>query len=249
MQSSKKNKYKENGNILFLILLAVILFAALSYVVTQHFRGGGKDASSEDLRTTASAIIQYGALLESTISRTRVVNNIPEWRLDFDDGAAGPSAAAANTTCTNTNCRIFKQPSRDGLIESLKFGEEVIDPRWRAQYPAWGGGSGTAQYFFMVQVQNVGTALPELIISMQGLSPQICNAINDILWGTSLGYGNESYSAGSDYIYTGTLTALPTTFGIFGDDAAFFKGKAAGCIGRETGSAYGGDFYYVLIER
>ena len=238
---------QQAGSILFMILLAIIVFAALSYAVTQNFRGGGKDASSEDLRATASAIIQYGALLESTVSRTRLVNNIPEWGLDFDDGP-GPSVATANSSCSNTNCRIFKQPGRDGLIQSLKFGEEIIDPRWRTQYPALGGGSGSVNYFLMVQVQNVGTALPDLIITVSGLSPQLCSAVNDILWGTPSGYGNEGYVGGADFNYTGTITALPTTFGVFGDEAPFFKGKSYGCIGREN-TGYGGDFYYVLIER
>ncbi|NBO20233.1 MAG: hypothetical protein EBV03_13640, partial [Proteobacteria bacterium] len=210
-----------------MILLAIIVFAALSYTVTQNFRGGGKDASSEEARSQASALIQYGALLESTISRTRVVNNIPEWGLDFADGT-GPSASSSNATCGNTNCRIFKQPNRDGLLESLKFGEEYIDPRWRTQNPSWGGGSGTASYFNMIHIQNVGTTLPELALAMQGIRPEICNAINEILWQMPIGYGNEFYSAGADYIYSGTLTTLPTTFGTFGDDSAFFKGKSAG---------------------
>lgn len=47
----------QRGNVLFLILLAVVLFAALNYAVTSSMSGGGKNASDERYRLLASQLI------------------------------------------------------------------------------------------------------------------------------------------------------------------------------------------------
>ena len=51
----------EKGNVLFLILIAVALFAALSYAVTQSSRSGGGDANNETSLINSAQVTQYPA--------------------------------------------------------------------------------------------------------------------------------------------------------------------------------------------
>src|SRR5690606_535896 len=101
----------ERGNILFLILLAVILFAALSYAVTSSMRGGGKDASEESLQLAASDMLQWLASLDAAVMRMHLGGgyayediSFRYERLNYDGGTV--PAAFNNSRCTTNTCRI-----------------------------------------------------------------------------------------------------------------------------------------------
>lgn len=59
----------QRGNALFLILIAVALFAALSYAITQSSRGGGAGTKKETDAILAAQIVQSGAVLKAAAMR------------------------------------------------------------------------------------------------------------------------------------------------------------------------------------
>ena len=63
-----KEMNSQRGNALFLILIAVALFAALSYAVTQSGRGGGT-VDKENAMIAAGQITQYPAGLRTAVTR------------------------------------------------------------------------------------------------------------------------------------------------------------------------------------
>ncbi|MDD9901729.1 MAG: hypothetical protein OXT65_12175 [Alphaproteobacteria bacterium] len=82
MLASPKKKHATAGNALFLILIAVALFAALTYAVTQSGRGSGT-ISSEQAVLTAAQITQVGAQMKHAVSRM-VILGTPVTDVSFE---------------------------------------------------------------------------------------------------------------------------------------------------------------------
>lgn len=95
---------EQRGNALFLILIAVALFAALSYAMTQSGRGGGT-VTKEQAMLEASRLLQYAASLEATVNRLRLANNCSDTQISFENsvvaGYVNPLSPA------DKSCNVF----------------------------------------------------------------------------------------------------------------------------------------------
>jgi len=94
----------ESGNVLFYILIAVALIAALSFAVSQSGRGNVQQLNAERARLYASEIIEYANNLGNIVTQLKL-RSCNEAELNFenpaDTGYVNPTAASDNL------CDIF----------------------------------------------------------------------------------------------------------------------------------------------
>lgn len=76
-----------SGNVLFLILIAVALFAALSYAVTSSNKGGGSGITKDKAKLLAAELVQYTTQIEQTVTRLRLMNQCSDTDLSFYTGS------------------------------------------------------------------------------------------------------------------------------------------------------------------
>lgn len=111
----------ESGNVIFLILIAVVLFAALTFAITMSGRNqGGDDINAEHARMAAARMTQNGVDIEGALMRMKTVRNIPDSQLSFETPAL---TGYQNPDCTTNQCHVFL-PEGGGVSYNL------VDPAW-----------------------------------------------------------------------------------------------------------------------
>lgn len=115
----------QRGNILFLILLAVVLFAALSYAVTSSTRGGGNDASPEKAQSFAAQIVNDTTLMENTIQRLRMSGGCRDTDISFDTMRNGYQVYNNTTAPMDKHCHVFNPAG--GNLSIKTFTLDAVD--------------------------------------------------------------------------------------------------------------------------
>ncbi|WP_125184527.1 hypothetical protein [Hyphobacterium indicum] len=216
-----------------MILLAVALFAALSYAVTQAGRSGGKDISDEDARLAASQILQHFTLLEQTTERMRLMNNVPANMVDLRDGASAP-----NSLCITVDCQLF-HPDGGGATAKNFFEyahPDIVEPQ-KGQLAAE-----------LINVPEVGTSSNDIALRYIVMQDKVCEALNDKL--NLPGIITHSDSGGETYHpWSGNVLSFidSSTVRTYGDDAGeeVLVGQRTFCVRRGSQPW----IYHVLIPR
>lgn len=237
---------KESGNVLFLILIAVALFAALSYAVTQSTRSGSGSTDREQSLIGSAVLTQYPTALRTSIVRM-VLGGIAPTQLLFN----GPSTFGV--LATN---RLVFHPDGGGA----SFQDGPVDVMANGQ-------TGTWSHNMQMEVPNIGrngVGGNDLIAFLPGVSESACLRINQQMGipksGQCTTYQNGvplvEVAANTDITVnlTDTTGTPPTTdpenIQCAGGTANAFTAKATGCFW-DTNVIAGGAyvFYSVIMER
>lgn len=162
----------QSGNVLFLILIAVALFAALSYAVTETSRGGGMDISDKRAAVVADEILIYMSSVEKVVQRA-LSRGISEGDLCFDyDEYPGAIADYEHAACADPVNRIFG--SAGGGVKWQEPTSEALT----------GTGSGLWVFDGSNRVVEIGTdnavaSSADLVMFLFHVSDRVCRKINE----------------------------------------------------------------------
>jgi len=125
----------ESGNVLFLILIAVALFAALSYVVTSTSRSGGGNVEGEKNAIAAGQLTRYPIVVRTAILRMKA-GGTGDTSVSFDSNTWGHTDYRHTPPQTNPN-QVF-HPAGGG-VPFERAPAEWLDSNFSAQtqYGAW----------------------------------------------------------------------------------------------------------------
>lgn len=232
-----------SGNILFIVLIAVALFAALSYAVTQSSRGGGEGTAKETSTINAAVLSQYTASLRASLQRM-TTDNHDLLSLEFN-------APDDFSNLTSSSVGVF-HPSGGGVI--YEMGPSALIDNL--------GGNPTGQWIMTLnfEVKGIGTDATgslngnDLTAFMVGVKKEVCEQLNKRLGINTMPTENattysidmitnqQTYYMDHDYI-------LPSAESVIGAGAgdSVLAGKAEGCYYESAAKSY--VYYSVLSER
>lgn len=168
------------GNALFIILIAIGLFAALNYAISRTSRGGTSDITEGQARVIASEILSFHAEVKNAVNL--LLNGCSENELDTFTGGIWHRVVPDQyhelpnpNKRANDHCTLF-HPKGGGITPRI-FTKGVVDISERTASSQHPGHS-------RVQVRmepGFGTELSDLTFITDGVSDQVCAAVNKLL--------------------------------------------------------------------
>lgn len=224
-QTNKRPENRnESGNALFLILIAVALFAALSYAVTQSGRGGGTIDKEQGL-ISASQITQFPAAVRTGVTRM-VITGTQVTALRFDTSSPAGS---------------------DEVFASEGGGVILQDPPANiGSATAWGfkdASDATLGYYVRGVGTDVSVSGREIIAYLDGVSVGVCQQINKGL-GLATTPADESAVGAVDFTSGGGLGIATYANGatnVFDANVA----EPFSCVDNGANNVY----YHALVEQ
>ena len=233
---------EQRGNILFLILIAVALFAALGYALTSSNRTGSADISDDKADAAASEIVQQLGYIRQTLTRMKLVNGCTDDQFNFTSFFSiqnNPNSPASK------KCHVYDKTG--GQMSPVTFAPKYFDSAkfgagnlWITKY----GSSLDRRVAYNANNRWVGigthangVASVDMIGEIYGVSDPVCRAINKKVNLNPPTFAPPSYN----------MWVTTAFYGVYTDSNVFTLPVALGCIYNST---YAANFVvFPLIER
>lgn len=239
LKTTAQNERKsERGNVLFLILIAVALFAALSYAVTQSTRSGGGDASKETNLVNAAGITQYPASIKTAITRMVVSNAVDPADLLFNTPS---SFSSFNAT----------YPATNGVFHPTGGGATYVDAPssvMKSGTPGvWHFNSANRIYNIGTTGASLSTSDADIIAFLVDVKKAVCDSIHTKL-GISTTYLTVSTINNTSDMNVANPGIVITGGGTIGASGNALDGQPQGCFSNGAATPVY-TYYHAIVER
>lgn len=237
-QKISRPSSSQSGSAVIFIFMGIVLFAALTYAVTQNMRVSmNASTDKEKFALLNSEVLQFLDAVKTRYTDLTMVQGVDPLDVSFEtdlykrvNGAV--MCANTNQNCSSASCKMFAPGSPDGLQPRLFT--DIADPD--QQTTAIQGLNGTGQIGQLI-IDGVGTSAPDLVFRINGVSPEFCNYFN-AQQGLTTAYTSattlvtigetQATSRGNIFGGCGSATAFDGT-DMFAEEATMFRGKRAFC--------------------
>ena len=227
----------EHGNVLFLILIAVALFAALSYAVTQSTRSGGGDASNEKSVTDVAVLQQ-----QANAIRTAAI---------ILTSARGVTA----------DTLLFDPPAQFSSLTPAEIAREVFHPNGGGATYVQGWIVTSSFEVSGIGQSNLGNPLVTSdIVAVKEITLDLCHKVNEkmgiVIADAQMDAGFDlittNFDDNMDHIHPGINGGGNGNWGILGNmggpvPLGAYNDKPQGCFYNGASDIY--LYYDVIIER
>ncbi len=232
-----------------MILIFCVLFAALTYAVTQSMRQTTAGVDREKISLSVTEILQFGNSIDSAV-KVLLMNGCGDTKISFDDHNKTSIQTVSGTSLVYTNsnspadksCHVFNV-NGGGISPRMLSADAAIDasavPAYDPHPQSWTVyatkilGDGT----------DAGAAGDDVVLFVGRLKKEVCIAINNKL-GITNPSGNPPVDTWSGSLFVGTYGTVSNPIG---DETTALQGKKAFCATDSTGNFY--SYIQVLIAR
>ena len=209
---------EQSGNALFIVLIAIVLFAGLTMVMANLEGSREFDTGYEDMRSGAAQLITFTTTLDSAVTKVMSFNGCTENDLDFYDD--GYNFSNYQHATTNERCQIFHP--KGGQMTYKEVGGSVLEDR-----------SFSYRITGQQSVEGIGTTANELTF-LAHVTPEGCAYLNDQLGVENLGDGSPPVDDDSqpftNQVFNNGALAEGDYSGTAVIDHANLVGEPAGCF-------------------
>lgn len=228
----KAQSHHQSGNVLFIILIAVAIFASLSYTVGNMMRGGNAEkVRDEKIGLYVDEVTDYARQIKQAVQNLRISNGCDPEEISFTRQSGD---LYEHSTPVSDSCKVF-HVSGAGIGAATPSAEIT-----------------SYEYFFTgsLGVSGVGSdTQAELTMILRDVDSSFCGQINA---NRGMGAPAVDDSANANFYtvpFTGTYLISGAIGSTIAGGSAIYDNNLIGCFREDNASGGEYFFYSVLVPR